>query len=108
MSNFAVTPHINVQNDIGFGKTVTFRYNGTGTNVYLAGSFNNWSTSATPMTKSGNVFSTTVTLAEGATIGVVVSAADGEKCDRCWNYTTTPFHDEDGCLCPRCRAVLGK
>ena len=22
MSNFAVTPHINVQNDIGFGKTV--------------------------------------------------------------------------------------
>ena len=49
-----------------------------------------------------------VTLAEGATIGVVVSAADGEKCDRCWNYTTTPFHDEDGCLCPRCRAVLGK
>ena len=45
---------------------------------------------------------------EGAPFGVIVSAADGEKCDRCWNYTATPFHDgEDGCLCPRCKAVLG-
>ena len=46
---------------------------------------------------------------EGAPIAVAVAAADGEKCDRCWNYTTEPFHDgEDGCLCPRCRAVLGQ
>ena len=45
---------------------------------------------------------------EGAPIGVLVDAADGEKCDRCWNYTTEPFHDEgEGVLCPRCRAVLG-
>ena len=45
---------------------------------------------------------------EGETIGVLVGAAEGEKCDRCWNYTKDAFHDgEDGCLCPRCRRVLG-
>ncbi len=45
---------------------------------------------------------------EGAPIAVLVDAADGEKCDRCWNYTTEAFHDGDeGVLCPRCRAVLG-
>ena len=47
------------------GDQVTFRYNGSGTNVYLAGSFNSWSTSANKMTKSGGVFSTTVTLEPG-------------------------------------------
>ena len=47
------------------GNQVTFRYKGSGTNVYLAGSFNNWSTSANKMTKSGGVFSTTVTLSPG-------------------------------------------
>ncbi len=45
---------------------------------------------------------------DGAPIGVVVEAAAGEKCDRCWNYTTEGTMDEDGCLCPRCRRVLGK
>ena len=45
---------------------------------------------------------------EGAPIAVAVAAAEGEKCDRCWNYTTNAFHDgEDGVLCPRCKAVLG-
>jgi isoleucyl-tRNA synthetase len=44
---------------------------------------------------------------EGATIGVVVTAAEGEKCDRCWNYTTSGTKTEDGgCLCPRCLSVL--
>ena len=47
------------------GKTVTFRYKGTGSKVYLAGSFNNWSKTANQMTKSGGVFSTTVTLDPG-------------------------------------------
>ncbi|MBE6924441.1 MAG: type I pullulanase, partial [Ruminococcaceae bacterium] len=47
------------------GNQVTFRYKGSGTNVYLAGSFNNWSTSANKMTKSGGVFSTTITLEPG-------------------------------------------
>jgi isoleucyl-tRNA synthetase len=38
---------------------------------------------------------------------VTVEAAEGEKCDRCWNYSTAAVHDgEDGCLCPRCHGVL--
>jgi isoleucyl-tRNA synthetase len=45
---------------------------------------------------------------EGAPIAVKVDVAEGEKCDRCWNYTTDAFHDgEEGVLCPRCRRVLG-
>ncbi len=45
---------------------------------------------------------------ENAAISVAVESAEGEKCDRCWNYAVDAFHDgEDGCLCPRCRAVLG-
>ncbi len=45
---------------------------------------------------------------EGAQIAVAVETAEGEKCARCWNYTKSAFHDgEDGCLCPRCKAVLG-
>ncbi|MBO7342008.1 MAG: isoleucine--tRNA ligase, partial [Clostridia bacterium] len=49
-----------------------------------------------------------VAVEEGAPFAVKVDAAEGEKCDRCWNYTTAGFHDgEDGCLCPRCKAVLG-
>ncbi len=45
---------------------------------------------------------------EGAPIAVAVEAAEGEKCDRCWNYTTNGTKDDEGgCLCPRCRAVLG-
>ena len=44
---------------------------------------------------------------EGAPFGVLVEAAEGEKCDRCWNYSTAAVHDgEDGCLCPRCHGVL--
>ena len=45
---------------------------------------------------------------EGAPFGVVVETAEGEKCDRCWNYSVKAVHDgEDGCLCPRCATVLG-
>ena len=45
---------------------------------------------------------------EGSPIGVVVAAAEGEKCDRCWNYTKEGTHDDEGgCLCPRCKTVLG-
>jgi isoleucyl-tRNA synthetase len=45
---------------------------------------------------------------EGSPIGVVVAAAEGEKCDRCWNFTRDAYHDDEGgCLCPRCRRVLG-
>ena len=48
------------------------------------------------------------TVIEEGPIGVVVEAAEGEKCDRCWNFTKEPFHDDEGgCLCPRCKSVLG-
>ena len=47
------------------GNQVTFRYKGSASAVYLAGTFNNWSKTANKMTKSGGVFSTTVTLSPG-------------------------------------------
>ena len=44
---------------------------------------------------------------EGAPVSVLVESAEGEKCDRCWNYTKDAWHDDEGgCLCPRCRSVL--
>jgi len=46
---------------------------------------------------------------EDAPIGVLVAPADGDRCDRCWNYTTDGEKTEEGgCLCARCRAVLGQ
>ena len=49
-----------------------------------------------------------VVVEEGAEIGALVEAAEGEKCDRCWNFSKEAVHDgEDGCLCPRCAGVLG-
>ncbi|MBQ7499374.1 MAG: isoleucine--tRNA ligase, partial [Clostridia bacterium] len=38
---------------------------------------------------------------------VVVEKADGEKCDRCWTFTTDFEKTEEGCLCARCRRILG-
>ncbi|MCD8003662.1 MAG: isoleucine--tRNA ligase [Clostridia bacterium] len=39
--------------------------------------------------------------------GVLVEGADGERCDRCWKYSTECQHGEDGgTLCPRCREVV--
>ncbi len=49
-----------------------------------------------------------VFVGEGSSIGVKVEAADGEKCDRCWKYSTDAKHDGDSCLCPRCLAALAK
>ena len=56
-----VSPEVN-------GKEVTFRYQAAGaTNVYLAGSMNNWSGDATPMKKDADgVFAVTLTLAPGS------------------------------------------
>jgi len=34
---------------------------------------------------------------------VAVTKADGEKCERCWNYSTAINDDK---LCPRCQSVL--
>ena len=47
------------------GNKVTFTYTGSATSVYVAGSFNSWSTSAAKMTKSGSTFTYTTTLADG-------------------------------------------
>ena len=47
------------------GNKVTFTYTGTATSVYVAGSFNSWSSSAAKMTKSGNTFTYTTTLDNG-------------------------------------------
>ena len=48
------------------------------------------------------VFSETV-----SGIGVKVEAADGEKCARCWSYSTDGTHDEEGgFLCAKCKAII--
>ena len=42
-------------------------------------------------------------------IGVKVSKADGEKCERCWTYSTTVGEDKDyPTLCHRCSEVMHK
>jgi len=40
-------------------------------------------------------------------IGVKVEPADGEKCDRCWKYSTETVKDGEACLCARCKSVVG-
>ena len=41
-------------------------------------------------------------------VGVLVSPADGCKCDRCWSFSENGLHTEDGgFLCERCRNILG-
>ena len=39
-------------------------------------------------------------------IAVLVEKADGQKCDRCWSYSTEGVADEDGFICERCRKIL--
>ncbi|MBO5004029.1 MAG: isoleucine--tRNA ligase, partial [Clostridia bacterium] len=40
-------------------------------------------------------------------IGVKVEVADGEKCERCWMYSTTVGDDkENPCICHRCSEAL--
>ena len=39
-------------------------------------------------------------------IGVVVSTADGHKCDRCWAYSADCTESEDGFICERCRKIV--
>jgi len=48
-----------------------------------------------------------VEVRQGAELDVAVTHADGEKCDRCWQYATTieksgPFPN----CCERCRNTL--
>ena len=40
-------------------------------------------------------------------VGVQVDKADGQKCDRCWNYSTRVGEDKDyPTVCERCRAAI--
>lgn len=40
-------------------------------------------------------------------INVLVEKADGEKCERCWIYSTTVgTHHEHSTICSRCATVL--
>ena len=40
-------------------------------------------------------------------IGVEVKKADGEKCERCWQYSTTVGEDSDyPTLCHDCKEVM--
>ena len=43
----------------------------------------------------------------GGSTRVVVEAAPGEKCARCWTVTERPTTAEGGPLCPRCASVVG-
>jgi isoleucyl-tRNA synthetase len=43
---------------------------------------------------------------EEGKIAVLVENADGERCDRCWMYSTECTSDGEGYLCPRCRAIV--
>ena len=40
-------------------------------------------------------------------IGVKVSAAEGEMCDRCWMHRKNGKKTEDGFICDRCASVVG-
>lgn len=40
-------------------------------------------------------------------VSVCVDEADGQKCDRCWMYTTDVVSDGEGVVCKRCASVLG-
>ena len=44
---------------------------------------------------------------DGKQIGVLVEPADGEKCDRCWCYSTHGEKTEEGFICDRCKKILG-
>ena len=58
-SDLVISPEVN-------GTEVTFRYSGSASSVYLAGSMNGWSSSATAMTKDANgIWSVTLTLDPG-------------------------------------------
>ncbi len=41
-------------------------------------------------------------------IGVAVTEADGEKCDRCWMHSVKGKKTEDGFICFRCSEILGE
>lgn len=57
---------------------------------------------------SGEAPADAYTSENDAGLSVLVSAADGERCDRCWKYSTDCIHDGDGTLCRRCHSIVTK
>jgi isoleucyl-tRNA synthetase len=44
---------------------------------------------------------------EGAGVSIAIAVADGEKCERCWNYSTRVGESERyPTVCERCIAAL--
>ena len=43
---------------------------------------------------------------EEGKIAVLVENADGERCDRCWCYSTEGEKTEEGFICARCKQIL--
>ena len=43
---------------------------------------------------------------EDGKLSVLVENADGERCDRCWCYSTEGEKTEDGFICARCKKIL--
>ena len=43
---------------------------------------------------------------EEGKIAVLVENADGQRCDRCWCYSTEGEKTEDGFICERCKNIL--
>jgi isoleucyl-tRNA synthetase len=48
-----------------------------------------------------------VELSKGDNDAIMVSPADGVKCDRCWNYSTDGTDVEGSHLCSRCMKIIG-
>ena len=55
------------------------------------------------VTVSGDTASEGAFAGENSSIAVLVENADGEKCDRCWMYTTDIVEDGEGRICRRCK-----
>ena len=43
---------------------------------------------------------------EEGKIAVLVESADGERCDRCWCYSTEGEKTEEGFICARCKQII--
>jgi len=43
---------------------------------------------------------------DGRPLAVLVSAADGKRCDRCWCYSTEGTEDGEGFICCRCKKIV--
>ena len=43
---------------------------------------------------------------ENGTVAVLVEPADGERCERCWIFTTDITDDGEGRICRRCKKIV--